>query len=131
MLMATSTKMIMSVANSVATVKGQDASLESSMRALNCLFGMLSGQQSDELCCNCTSYAATLTGAKKQLLEAETRMADCDCKESTRLLFLEIYNIVGNIMEPDNPVPQREVGACAMPNGACLLAASAHLAGVD
>lgn len=103
--------------------------LETRVRTLHCLFGILHNQQKDELCRNCQSFAATLEAARKKLIEAETCMIDGSCGESTRSLFLSVYTILGDITEPDSPVPQRKTGTCSLPDGVCMLTATARLAG--
>lgn len=103
--------------------------LATRVRTLHCLFGTLHNQQKDELCRNCKSFAATLEAARKKLIEAETCMIDCSCGESTRSLLLSVYSILGDITEPDTPVPQRKTGACRLPDGACMFTAPARLAG--
>lgn len=130
-LAAASADMILSATGCIAqaNAKVPVAELENRMRALHCLFGMLRNQQNDEFCRTCKSFAATLASARKQLIAAETRMRECNCRENTRCLFLSVYSILGDIVEPDNPMQQRKLGACRLPDGACLLAASAHLAG--
>jgi hypothetical protein len=102
--------------------------LETRVRTMHCLFGILQNQQQDELCRNCKSFTTTLEAARKKLIETETCMSDCSCGESTRSLFL-VYTILGEITESDTPVPQRKKGACRLPDGTCMLTAPAHLAG--
>lgn len=131
MQVAVSTDMVASTAGKhmPSHAKVSDITLESRVRLLHCLFGVLHNQQKDELCRNCKSFAATLEAARKSLIEAETCMIDCSCGESARVLFLSVYTMLGEITEPDTPIPQRKTRACSLPDGICMLAATARLAG--
>jgi len=112
-----------------AAARNAQRILESRVRTLHCLFGILHNQQKDELCRTCKSFAAILEAARKKLIKTETCMLDCSCGDSARSLFLSVYTILGDITEPDAPVPQRKTGACSLPDGICMLAAAARLAG--
>lgn len=91
------------------------------LRALNCLFALLSYLQHEPLCGKCSSFVKVFEKSMEQFLSIEKALGRTQgMTEETRKLFLYVYNVLSELKIPDNPVRQKKEGDCGFPPGMCL-----------
>lgn len=106
-----------------------NGSLLNQLRSFNFVLGLLLNQQNDPLCCKCLSFAKNTETVKKKFMEFEKSCYSEKGNLSDKFhgQFTKLYELIGSIIEPDNPVGQRKSGNCKFPESICIVKESVAL----
>jgi hypothetical protein len=85
--------------------------------------GVLSQQQTDNLCASCKAFANTAERIKKGVLELESVHAEDFRKLQMEYLRMldESCEKISRIKTRDDAVGQKKAGNCRMPEGVCFV----------
>ncbi len=84
------------------------------------MFGVLSCQQDDPFCSNCTAFAKSFEIARQKFLALEKAMRVQEVPDEIRGLCLEISVMLSRINVSKKPVAQKKAGSCRLPKGLCF-----------
>ena len=91
------------------------------VRAISCIFALLSYLQDEPFCGECSSFAKIFEKAMEKFLSIEKIVGRTrGMPEEARKVVLHIYNVLSDLKLPDNPVRQKKEGYCGFPPGICL-----------
>ena len=100
--------------------------LPNHLRSYHYLAGVLSLQQHDLFCGNCSAWNNTLNNTREALKQFELAHAaelSAVSPEATALLIEARITLAG-LVNAANPVGQKKAGNCKLPEGVCLVKAS-------
>ena len=83
--------------------------------------GVLARQSKEPLCSECVSYAITLEEAKEASTNIKTLSSEGDVPEEFQMVLDESVATISALNIPDNPVKQRKLGRCRLPDKACFV----------
>lgn len=93
----------------------------SQLRAISCIFAILSYLQDEPLCGKCSSFTNVFEKSMEKFLVIEKYLGrNKNIPEETRDLFSYVYRVLSGLKIPDNPVRQKKEGNCGFPAGVCL-----------
>jgi hypothetical protein len=103
--------------------------LVNQVRAFNFILGLLRNRQNDPRCGKCLSFAKNTETVKNKVMEFEKANSSekGNLPEEFQGQFTELYELIGSIHEPDNPVGQRKSGNCDFPEKICIVQESMAL----
>jgi hypothetical protein len=89
----------------------------SPVRMLGYVAGVLRGQQDDPLCRECRAYASTFA----LLSERSSSLESSEMPEDMKDVLSNVEDVLGSVVIPPEPKPQRKLGNCRLPGRKCLV----------
>ena len=95
-------------------------------RGYTYLFGLLKNQQADPYCRSCNSFINTLTAAREDLAKFEAQYAGeiKNLPGEFAHVFAEAKSGIAAMKQPENPLGQKKLGNCKLPEGVCFTKSS-------
>lgn len=103
--------------------------LVNQVRAYRFLFGVLTSQQADPYCGQCSAWNNTLNNTRDALarFEAEQEAAIAPLTSEMKRLLADTRDGLAGLKGPGAPVGQKKAGNCHLPEGVCFIKASLAL----
>lgn len=98
-------------------------------RAYRFLFGVLTSQQVDPYCMQCSAWNNTLNNTRDALakFEVEQAAAITALTSEMRRMLADTRDGLAGLKGPSAPVGQKKAGNCHLPEGVCFIKASLAL----
>lgn len=91
------------------------------IRAFYFIAGILKLQQTDPKCSVCKSRKEIAEEVMEEFKEFKEKLDFESVSEVYKNKFKDIEDILNQIKIPENPIPQRKVGACHFPDKECIV----------
>lgn len=93
----------------------------SRVRALGFMAGVLDRQGHEPLCSKCISLALTIEATRQALKSVQKEMDKSALNSDFEVMFKEATDTIMSAKSPEDPIKQRKIGMCKLPEKTCLV----------
>lgn len=91
------------------------------VRGFGYMAGILGKHRREPLCRKCKSFAMTAGAVKESLSSFDGSPGSKALSQEMMKLYSEAKKIIAGLEMPAEPVPQRKLGKCSLPDKECFL----------